>query len=452
MMEQDRIIGPGQGAKPREILVGPEYLARGASDLRAIHSLLMLAVATRARGRAPATGRAQELDQVVAGVEATYGKITDLRAEFSQVAHNKSLGQDIKAEGTVYLKKGGKMRWDYKSPSPQQIVSDGTSLWVYTPELNQVNKGERAEGAGRPRGQLPRRPRARARRVHRALPEPGAARRTPPAAPCWTSTPKAPTPLLTRLVLSVDPKDYVVRQAVLYDQLQNTVTMTFTQGHAQRGPAGLALRLHAARRRRGGPARSAEPRRGRAGQMAMAAENSFDIACKLDMQEVANAINQAQREIETRYDLKGTKNEIKQEKMVITLTSADDMKLKAVLDILQSKLHRRGIDLKALTIGDPESAAGGTVRQTITPAGRRAAGEGQGDRAPHQGQQDPGAGLDPGEPGARLRQEPGRPAGHHRPGQGQGPGDRAAVHELPLDIASGAAPPPAIRVFGGLSG
>src|SRR5499426_1872590 len=97
-----------------------------------------------------------------------------------------------------------------------------------------------------------------------------------------------------------------------------------------------------------------------------AAENSFDVACKLDMQEVANAINQAKREIETRYDLKGSKNEIAQEKMVITLTSGDDMKLKAVLDILQSKLHRRGIDLKALTIGDPESAAGGTVRQAIT--------------------------------------------------------------------------------------
>jgi uncharacterized protein YajQ (UPF0234 family) len=97
-----------------------------------------------------------------------------------------------------------------------------------------------------------------------------------------------------------------------------------------------------------------------------AAENSFDIACKLDMQEVANAINQAKREIETRYDLKGTKNEITQDKMVITILSGDDMKLKAVLDILQSKLHRRGIDLKALTVGDPESAAGGAVRQSIT--------------------------------------------------------------------------------------
>jgi cyclic-di-GMP-binding protein len=98
----------------------------------------------------------------------------------------------------------------------------------------------------------------------------------------------------------------------------------------------------------------------------MAAENSFDIACKVDMQEVANAVNQAQREIETRYDLKGAKNEIKQEKMDLVLTSGDEMKLKAVLDILQSKLHRRGVDLKALTIGDPESAAGGTLKQKIT--------------------------------------------------------------------------------------
>src|SRR5215475_14973898 len=84
------------------------------------------------------------------------------------------------------------------------------------------------------------------------------------------------------------------------------------------------------------------------------------------MQEVSNAINQAKREIETRYDLKGTKNDIVQEKMDLVLTAPDDMKLKAVLDILQSKLHRRGIDLKALTIADPESAAGGAVRQAIT--------------------------------------------------------------------------------------
>jgi len=98
----------------------------------------------------------------------------------------------------------------------------------------------------------------------------------------------------------------------------------------------------------------------------MAAENSFDVACKIDMQEVTNAIDQARRDIATRYDLKGAKNEIEIEKMDITISSTDDMKVKAVLDILQSKPHRRGIDLKALTINDPEPAGGGLVRQKIT--------------------------------------------------------------------------------------
>jgi uncharacterized protein YajQ (UPF0234 family) len=97
----------------------------------------------------------------------------------------------------------------------------------------------------------------------------------------------------------------------------------------------------------------------------MPAENSFDIACKIDMQEVANALDQARREIATRYDLKGAKNEITQEKTDITLLSADEMKLKAVVDILQSKLHKRGVPLKALTFGNVESAAGGAVRQKI---------------------------------------------------------------------------------------
>jgi uncharacterized protein YajQ (UPF0234 family) len=98
----------------------------------------------------------------------------------------------------------------------------------------------------------------------------------------------------------------------------------------------------------------------------MAAENSFDIVCKIDMQEVTNALDQARREVDTRYDLKGTKNEIKQEKTEITLVAADDMKLKAVTDILQSKLHKRGIPLKGLSYGEVEQAAGDTLRQKIT--------------------------------------------------------------------------------------
>ena len=97
----------------------------------------------------------------------------------------------------------------------------------------------------------------------------------------------------------------------------------------------------------------------------MAGENSFDVVCKIDMQEVTNALDQARREIENRYDLKGSRNEIALEKTDITLTSADDMKLKAVTDILQSKLHKRGVPLKALTYGKVETGSGGLLRQKI---------------------------------------------------------------------------------------
>ena len=171
---------------------------------------------------------AQTLDEVVAGLEGTYGRITDLKADFTQVSHNKSLGQDIKADGTVLLKKGGKMRWDYKSPSPQQIVSDGTSLWVYTPELNQVNKGDAPKALAGPAGSflagLGRvREEFTVRFLNPAAKTDGAGRYV------LDLTPRNPTPLLTRLVLSIDPKDYIVRQAVLYDPLANTVTMNFTR-------------------------------------------------------------------------------------------------------------------------------------------------------------------------------------------------------------------------------
>ena len=97
----------------------------------------------------------------------------------------------------------------------------------------------------------------------------------------------------------------------------------------------------------------------------MPADNSFDVVCKIDMQEVTNGLDQARREIDNRYDLKGTKNEILLEKTDITLTSADDMKLKAVTDILQSMLHKRGVPLKALTYGKVETGSGGVLRQKI---------------------------------------------------------------------------------------
>ena len=100
----------------------------------------------------------------------------------------------------------------------------------------------------------------------------------------------------------------------------------------------------------------------------MADEHSFDIVCNVDMQEVSNAVHQAMQEITQRFDFKGSKSNIELEKTkgLITLVSDDEQKLKSVVDILQSKLVKRAISLKALQYGKIEQAAGNTVRQVIT--------------------------------------------------------------------------------------
>jgi len=98
----------------------------------------------------------------------------------------------------------------------------------------------------------------------------------------------------------------------------------------------------------------------------MAKENSFDIVSKVDMQEVLNAVHQASREIETRFDFKGSKSKIIFDgKPEITLVSDDDFKLRNVIDILEGKLVKRGVNLKALRYGKVEPAAGDTVRQVV---------------------------------------------------------------------------------------
>jgi len=92
---------------------------------------------------------------------------------------------------------------------------------------------------------------------------------------------------------------------------------------------------------------------------------SFDIVSKVDMQEVDNAVNQAIKEIGQRYDFKGSKSEISQEKDAIKVLADDDYKLKAVIDVLQSKFLKRNISIKALKYGKAEQATGGMVRQII---------------------------------------------------------------------------------------
>ncbi|MGC2618487.1 MAG: YajQ family cyclic di-GMP-binding protein [Acidobacteriaceae bacterium] len=99
----------------------------------------------------------------------------------------------------------------------------------------------------------------------------------------------------------------------------------------------------------------------------MAAENSFDIVSKVDIQEVRNAIDQATKEVRQRFDLKDSKSEIKLEgEETIQLASENEYKLEAVTEILRQKLVKRGVSLKALTFGTVESATGSSVRQKVT--------------------------------------------------------------------------------------
>lgn len=92
---------------------------------------------------------------------------------------------------------------------------------------------------------------------------------------------------------------------------------------------------------------------------------SFDIVSEVDIQEVDNSVNQARKEILSRYDFKGSKSEIQWDRKVITIVADDDYKLNAIKDILQSKIHRRGLDIRALKFEDPQQATGMTWRQVV---------------------------------------------------------------------------------------
>src|SRR5947209_10531599 len=176
---------------------------------------------------APSAGPAATLDDVVRDLEGTYSRMIDLRAEFTQTAFNKSLNQTIPAQGTVYLKKGGKLRWEYQEPTPQEIVSDGKKLWVYTPALNQVNVGDAPEALAGPAGSfLAGLGRLRAEFSVRFL---------NPARPQDTDvhwvldiTPNQPQPTLARLVLVLDASSREIRQSVVKDKFDYMVTSRST--------------------------------------------------------------------------------------------------------------------------------------------------------------------------------------------------------------------------------
>jgi uncharacterized protein YajQ (UPF0234 family) len=96
------------------------------------------------------------------------------------------------------------------------------------------------------------------------------------------------------------------------------------------------------------------------------ADSSFDVVSSVDLQEVKNAISQAMKEITTRFDLKATGSDISLQGEEIVITSADEFKMKAVRDVLETRLVKRNVPLKALTFGTMDKALGGTVRQKVS--------------------------------------------------------------------------------------
>lgn len=96
-----------------------------------------------------------------------------------------------------------------------------------------------------------------------------------------------------------------------------------------------------------------------------AKEFSFDVVSRVDQQEVRNAVQQAQRELDNRYDFKGSKSEIRFEKDEITLVADDEFKMEQLKDILFSKLLKRGIDARQIGYGKAEAGTGLTIRQKV---------------------------------------------------------------------------------------
>jgi outer membrane lipoprotein carrier protein len=137
------------------------------------------------------------------------------------------------------MKKGGKVRWEYAEPTRQEIVSDGKTLWVFTPALNQVNTGPAPEALAGPAGSFLAGLGRLREHFHVRLLNPAQVTDADGNV-ALDLTPRESVPTLTRLILTVDPRTWQVRQAVVFDQFENTVTMKFSKVAVN---SGLADRL-----------------------------------------------------------------------------------------------------------------------------------------------------------------------------------------------------------------
>ena len=164
----------------------------------------------------------------------------------------------------------------------------------------------------------------------------------------------------------------------------------------------------------------------------LAAMPSFDVVSEVDRQEVRNAVDQARREINTRFDFKNTSSEIDQTELTFTLRTVSEDRLTALRQVFEEKLVKRGVSLKGLDYGKVEEATQNTVRQVATLQGRHLQRQGTRDQQARQGEGAQGrVQPDPGRRCAGPGQEARRPPGGDRRAQGCRPRHPGAVPELP---------------------
>ena len=165
------------------------------------------------------------------------------------------------------------------------------------------------------------------------------------------------------------------------------------------------------------------------------ADSSFDIVSKVDHQEVDNALNQAAKEVSQRYDFKNVGASIAWSGENVEMRANSEERVKAILDVFESKLIKRGVSLKALDLGEP-FASGKEYR--LVASLKQGIGSGRRQEAvqdhPGRGAQG-GQGPDPGRRAAGQLEVEGRAADRDRTDQGQGPGVRGPVRQLPVTNA-----------------
>lgn len=174
----------------------------------------------------PLEGFASELDEVVDRIQRNYDGIVDFQADFYQSIFSKTMNQHINSEGSVSLKKSAMMRWEFKKPKKQLMTTDGKKIWIYTPELKQVMVGDASLvaksgvqgvfllGVGRLKDEF-----------HIRFLNP--LRYDESGYFVLDLTPRTHQPSFNRLILVVDPENYYILKASVYDAMGNTVNIHF---------------------------------------------------------------------------------------------------------------------------------------------------------------------------------------------------------------------------------